>query len=327
MMPTSPVARALIVRADMLRGNAAQASTELAKLQKDYPNAAPVLNLVAARELAASRLESARANYTKALAISPDNLEALEGLSGIDIRTNRKKEAVDRIEAVLKRATPSASLYVLAARVYEGAGMYARTEELLKLAIEKDPAQLGAYMKLGQFYVSQKRLADARDQYQTLVTRNPRSVPMNTMLGMLMEAQGDLPSAEKQYVQTLAVDAEAAVAANNLAWIYVSSNRNVDKGLELAQIAVRKLPDVPQVTDTLGWAYYKKAMYSQAVRYLETSVAKDASDPTTHYHLGMAYSQVGEFEKAKKALQKALSMSQSFDGADEARKTLASLGK
>jgi hypothetical protein len=37
--------------------------------------------------------------------------------------------------------------------------------------------------------------------------------------------------------------------------------------------------------------------------------------------------QMGDFEKAKKALQKALAGGQAFDGADEARKTLASLGR
>ena len=45
-----------------------------------------------------------------------------------------------------------------------------------------------------------------------------------------------------------------------------------------------------------------------------------------HYHLGMAYLQAGEVDKAKKSLQRALAMSQNFEGADEARKTLASFG-
>jgi len=327
LQPDNPVARSQLVRAQLLRGNNTEATSELAKLQKDYPKAAPVLNLIAARELAAGRLDAARAGYAQVLAVSPNDLEALEGLSVIDVRSNRKKEAVDRMEAVLKRLAPSAALYILTARVNEANGNFARTEELLKLAIEKDPARLAAYLRLGQFYASQKRLADAREQFQMLVSRNPRSVAMNTMLGMLMEAQPDVAAAEKQYVQTLAIDPEAGVAANNLAWIYASTNRNLDKAVELAQVAVRKLPNVPQATDTLGWAYYKKAMYSQAVPYLEASVAKDATDASTHYHLGMAYSQVGEFEKAKKALQKALSMSQTFDGAEEARKTLAGLGR
>jgi hypothetical protein len=41
----------------------------------------------------------------------------------------------------------------------------------------------------------------------------------------------------------------------------------------------------------------------------------------------MAYVQAGEIEKGKKSLEKALSMSKTFDGAAEARKTLAGLGR
>ena len=317
----------MVVRAELIRGNTAKAATELAILEKDFPKAPPVMNLVAARELASGRPDAARAAYAKTLAVDPDNLEALQGLSVLDIRANRKKEAVDRIEASLKRSPPNDDRFVLAARIHDAAGNAARAEELLKAAIDKEPSRMGGYMLLGQFYLTQKRLTDARDQFQTLVSKNPRSVSANTMLAMLLEMQKDLPAAEKQYQQTLVIDPESPVAANNLAWIYVASNRNVDKAIELAQIAVRKLPDAPQVNDTLGWAYFKKGMYPQAVRFLEHSIAKSASDPTVHYHLGMAYSQTGEIEKAKTSLKKALSMSSSFDGAAEAKKTLDELGR
>ena len=323
----NPMARALIVRADLLRGNNAKAAAELASLEKEFPTAPPVMNLSAARELTAGRLDAARAAYVRTLAASPDNLEALEGLITIDLRSNRQKEAVDRVEAAVKRAAPSANLYMIAGRVNSAAGNQARAEELFKLAIEKEPARLATYLGLGQFYMAQKRLADARDQFQTLVSKNPRSVPMNTMLGMLLEAQKDIAGAEKQYIQTLAIDPEAPIAANNLAWLYVSTNRNLDKALELAQVAVRKMPDEPHVNDTLGWAYYRKAMYSQAVRHLELSTSKDATDPSVHYHLGMAYFQVGDLEKSKRSLQKALSINSVFEGAEEAQKTLAKIGR
>ncbi len=57
------------------------------------------------------------------------------------------------------------------------------------------------------------------------------------------------------------------------------------------------------------------------------SLKRDATDPGVHYHLGMAYVATGDLEKARAALGKALLMSQTFDGADEARKTLAGLGR
>jgi Tfp pilus assembly protein PilF len=45
-----------------------------------------------------------------------------------------------------------------------------------------------------------------------------------------------------------------------------------------------------------------------------------------HYHLGVAYSQAKQIEKAKKSLRQALAMKKDFEGAADARKVLAELG-
>jgi tetratricopeptide (TPR) repeat protein len=325
--PANPGARAMLIRIDLARGNTTRANTNLADLQKQFPNSPSVLNLVAAQHAVAGRLDAARTTYAKALDAAPSDLEALEGMLSMSFSTGRKQDAVHAIDEAMKRIAPSAALYAMAGRAYLAAGNPAKAEELLKKAIDLDPAKLQAYGLLGQLYISQKRLGDAKDQYIELTTKNPKSVPASTMLGMILEAQRDLPAAEAQYQKTIGLDADAAVAANNLAWLYVSSNRNLDQALQLAQTAAKQLGEVPQVNDTLGWIYYRKGMFQPAVRHLEKSIQKDATDPSVHYHLGMAYAGDGEFEKARKSLQKALSMSTSFEGADEAKKTLASFGK
>jgi Flp pilus assembly protein TadD len=123
----------------------------------------------------------------------------------------------------------------------------------------------------------------------------------------------------------LTLDPRAPVAANNLAWMYVAANRNLDQALQLAQIAQQELPNEPGVNDTLGWIYYRKGMATQALPYLETSVRGDPTDAMTQYHLGMAYFQKGDFENAKKALRRAMAFKTEFDGAAEGRKQLAQL--
>jgi len=57
------------------------------------------------------------------------------------------------------------------------------------------------------------------------------------------------------------------------------------------------------------------------------SLSRDQTNPAVHYHLGMAYVRNGDVAKGAKSLQKALAMNQSFEGADEARKTLAEANK
>ena len=326
--PNHPIARALIVRAELMRNNVSLADAELAKLRKEFPDTLAVMSLVGAREMAAGRFDSARAMYEKVLAAYPQHLEALEALGGLDLRHGRKKEAAARVESTLALAfgNPSADLLLVSAKVHIGAGNFDRAEVLLKQAIDREPSRLNAYGILGQLYALQNRLIDAQAQFQALLQRDPKSVSAGTMLGMIFEARNDQAGAERQYKQTLAVDPSAAVAANNLAWIYVSTGRNLDEALQLAQTALKSVPEEPHVNDTIGWVFYRKGLYREAIRHLELSIKRDASDATVHYHLGMAYAGAGDRDRARQSLTRALSMSQRFDGADEAKKTLGSLG-
>ena len=324
--PTNPQARALQIRVLLLQHSAVRAKQELASLRADFPNSPTVLDLVAAQQLSDGQTEAARASYAKAADMAPSDREALAGLVTLDLAAGHTKAAVDRVDAAMKRVEPTGSFLMLAAETYRAAGDQAKAEELLKRAIDAEPQRLKAYSLLGELYVRQNRLGDAQTQFQKIVERNPKSTSANTMLGMLYEVQGKTPEAEHQYEQTLAVDSRAAVASNNLAWLYVADGRNLDKALMLAQTALQQMPDEPHVNDTLGWIYFRKKMPAAAIKYLESSVQKDPGDPSTHYHLGMAYVETGEPVKAKQELQRALGFKRDFDGADEARKALAQIG-
>jgi Flp pilus assembly protein TadD len=146
------------------------------------------------------------------------------------------------------------------------------------------------------------------------------------MLAVLLESQGRTADAETEYQHTLALDPRAAVAANNLAWLYVAGNRNLDQALQLAQTAQHQLPDEPRVSDTLGWIFVKKNMAPQAIPLLEASVRIAPGDPTFQYHLGMAYVQTGDWDKARRALKQALALKPDFDGAADAKSALATIG-
>jgi Flp pilus assembly protein TadD len=67
-------------------------------------------------------------------------------------------------------------------------------------------------------------------------------------------------------------------------------------------------------------------MAAAAIQPLEVSVRKAPTEPTFQYHLGMAYMQTGEWDKAKRALKEALALKSDFDGASDARTALSTIG-
>jgi tetratricopeptide (TPR) repeat protein len=198
-------------------------------------------------------------------------------------------------------------------------------ERRLRSIIEMEPSNMRAYDMLGRLYIDQKKLAEARREFQVIADKQPKSVGANTIVGMLYHSENQTAEAERAYKRALDADPSAPVAANNLAYIYAERGENLDEALALAKAAALRLPEEPQVMDTIGWVYYKKQTASLAIPQFEQCVEKDPKNAVYQFHLGLAQAQAGDTAKARAALEQALKLSPSFPGADEARRTLASL--
>src|SRR5262249_38511065 len=245
---------------------------------------------------------------------------ALAGLARLDLAAGRRQDATDRLAHAIALAPNNVDLLLLAARTHATVGDLKQTESLLQRALEVDPSNIQAYSLLGQLYVQQRRTEDAKAKFDEVLRRNPASVAASTMIGLLNEQEGNRVQAIKDYQRTLSIDPRAGVAANNLAYLYVSANDRLDEALQLAQTASQARPGNRIVADTLGWIYVKKNQPAMGIPHLEASAARMPTEPQFHYHLGMAYFQAGEFDKAKRALTKALELKPDFDGAAAARK-------
>ena len=57
------------------------------------------------------------------------------------------------------------------------------------------------------------------------------------------------------------------------------------------------------------------------MRHLEASASQRPTNASVHYHLGIAYQQLGDHERARRSLEKAVGLG-TFDEIDQARKAL-----
>jgi len=268
---------------------------------------------------------AAQTAFERALQLDAGNREALTDLVGLYTDTNRFADAQRLIADRLAHSPNDSELMLLAARTYTTGGDSPSAEEMLKRVIGQDAGNISAYGLLGEIYLSERRLEAARLEYEKAVTNNPTSVPANTIVAMILEAQSKFAEATRRYQRVLELDLNAVVAANNLACLYLDRGDNIDLALQLAQRAKKTLPNDPRVNDTLGWIYYQKKLSTQAIAALQESVVRDPSISLHLYHLGMAYIRAGDWPHARQPLQKAL-LNPSFPGVDDARRALAMIG-
>jgi tetratricopeptide (TPR) repeat protein len=142
------------------------------------------------------------------------------------------------------------------------------------------------------------------------------------MAAMLHEARGDRPRAKQAYEAIVAGDARAGIASNNLAWIYAEEGR-LDDALRLARIAQEQMMRRPEGEDTLGWVQLRRGLTADAIAAFTRAVGRAPKNPVYHYHLGLAYLKIGDKARGHGELQRALTLSPDFNGAEDARQQLS----
>jgi tetratricopeptide (TPR) repeat protein len=324
--PGSLSTRLTLVRALAQRRDYAQAQEMLKVLLKAAPESPSVHALMGTVLIKSGDAAGARAEYDKALERDPLQLEAIEGLTSLDVKAQHGPAAIARLESLVERAPRNAGLLMLSAAAYASVKDLTRAEQALLEALEVDPGLMPAYGMLGRIYLVQNKLDAAKAQFEKVVAAQEKPVAALTMVGMIEQMQSRLPEAEQTFQKVLRLDPRAGVAANNLAWIYAERGANLDTALQLAQTAKAAMPDQPQVNDTLGWVYFKKDMLPMAISTLQHTLELDSNNGPASYHLALVYEKSGNRAEAKRLLQQSLKLNPTADFSADAKRRLETLG-
>ncbi len=308
--PGVPEARLVLARALVAQRDLVRAESEIDRLSEGVIRAPPsVQALRGTLYLLKGNPAVARAAFQLAFDAEPSSICGLDRSDHAGRAGEAAGAGARSVWSSALTAEPkSPALLLVAAKVYVQSGDLPSAERALRQAIDRAPINTEPYVLLGEIYRSQGRLDTARVEMDAAVEANPSNVPARTMAAMLVHAQQKPDEAKRRYLELLNIEPQAAVAANNLAWIYAEEKQNLDEALELAQRAVDQMVDYPEAWDTLGWVYYRKQLPILAVEPFEKALAKDPNNATFHYHLGLALAGSGDRTKSRVAFERALKL-------------------
>ncbi|MGE3465726.1 MAG: tetratricopeptide repeat protein [Pyrinomonadaceae bacterium] len=299
-------------------GNFPQAKADLDEVVRLSPRSSSALVNRAKVSLAERNSEAALELYEKALELDAENFDAVSGIVATSVKLGRPAYAHAKINELIAasggKADVVAALKYLNSTVYSAEKKTAEAEAELTAAIELNENYLPAYSAYADLLVSLGRTDEAAAQYRTVIEKRP-SGQAYTMLGILEEARGNTAEAETSYRKALEIAPEAAIAANNLAWLIAENQGNLDEALRLATGAVSKNQSVAGFYDTLGWVYYKKGLSSPAVEQLKKAVTMDEANakklgtvpnPSYRVRLGMALAKAGDKASARREVEASL---------------------
>jgi tetratricopeptide (TPR) repeat protein len=142
---------------------------------------------------------------------------------------------------------------------------------------------------------------------------SPENVDLLYQIGILYEKNGDTERALQHMEDVLSIDPEYANALNFIGYTWAEKGINLDKAEEMIKKALMKRPDDGYIIDSIGWVYYKKGDYVNALTEILRAHQSLPDDPTIAEHLGDVYVSLKEYDKAIDYFEKSIKLEKKED--------------
>lgn len=293
--PTDATAIELLGSAQLLTEQRSDALSTFRRLASDYPRSLVAQLRLGQAHLALGDARSAEAAFGKALAIAPDNAEALVSIAQIHGQTGRFDEAM-KVADKLRSSSPRSPIgYALAGDLSMVQGKH---PDAIK-AYEAGVAATAAGALILKLHAAQT--AAGRNPSLAPLTawldKHPETAEMRVYLASRQHAAGALAEAAENYRKVIAVNPYNALALNNLADIYA---RLQDKrALETAESAYRLKPDDADVMDTYGVVLSREGRHEAALDMLKKARARKPDSASIKLDHALALARAGKAQTAR----------------------------
>jgi len=246
--------------------------------------------------------EQAVAAYDKMAALGGDlQVQAYDQ----EVETLREAHDYDKAVAVAKTAVEkqpkSNDAKLTLARQLADTG---HTDDGLNIAkglIQSNPKDMEGYYQLAQIYIDLRRWKDASDTLdaaEKIATKKEDQMMILFDRAMMADRAKRYDEAEANFRKVLQSEPDNALALNNFGFMLADRGVKLDEALTMIRKAVSLEPTNYAYLDSLGWTYFRLGQYSQAEDNLTRAIARGASDPTVHDHLGDVYEKTGRLKLA-----------------------------
>ncbi len=251
------------------------------------------------------KLSLAADNLTIARNLRPDSVETVQLLGYVRFAQDNYSDAIALLKSAIDRGGDNALTRYRLGLAYQHSGQHAKARASLRAATLKYPKDVPILAALARLESRLSHSSEAAYWYRKAVALRPNDVDLfYEMIGALMAAENYLRAqiALKSYLAEHPNDAEGW---HKLADVYQKLGLSVE-----AQAVYLKLDEMgalrPQERRTLLEAYLRRGQWAEAARQYE-KLSKQAN-ADLHIAGGQAYANLGMWDQAIGALQKAVAL-------------------
>ena len=321
-LPDSPEVLDALGRTQLASGEFSQAIATYSKLAGMQPLSPQPHMRLADAHLAEKNKEAAAQSLRKGLEIKPDLLDAQRALIVLDLDAKKFQDALTTARTVQKQRPKEAVGYVLEGDINAAQKNWDAAATAYRVGLKQvNSSELA--IKLYSVLLASGKGAEADKFSATWQKDNPKDAAFFFYLGDGAIARKDYVGAEKNYAAVIKLQANNAVAYNNLAW--VTAKLNKDGAIAFAEKANALAPNQPAFMDTLAVLLSDKDDYAKAVELQNKVLALQPQNPFFKLNLAKIHIKGGKKDLAKKELDDLSKLGDKFAGQAEVVNLLKSL--
>ena len=267
-------------------------------------------------QLARHQYEEARKSFEKALEIDKTNYLAMNNIAAVLIRTGDYALALKILRSSVVADPACADTYVKTAEVFNRLHASADEEKIWLAWMTATNNSVDARLKLTEFYLRQKRFADAATVIETiekgkslpvervraavLANQNKQQEALSLLEGLRAEHPDDFAVINDLVTLLLRIGkvneakklASRATQSHPMAasWYLLGLCEDASKDEAAAEKSYRKAvelaPEHPQALNNLGVIAINRKETASAIEYFEKSVRSDLGYEDAQYNLG-----------------------------------------
>lgn len=180
-------------------------------------------------------------------------------------------------------------------------------------AVRLMPKQPEPHIVLGLAYLQSDQFEKASQAFQEGIRHNPKNADLHFNLGTAYDKMSRFDDVERAMETALSIDPHHADALNYLGYSYAERGVKIEQALSLTKRAVSLKPENGYYVDSLGWAFYKSGLLSEALTEIKRAVSLVGDDPVIYEHLGEIYMKQQNMADARDAWLHSLELDPSND--------------
>jgi tetratricopeptide (TPR) repeat protein len=243
---------------------------------------------------------------------SPQNSGAAVLLGVLLAGQDRPEEALAAYRSVPLTDPQSAQARDYEARLLTQEKRFGEALTLAQGAVNAPGAAASDFARLGDVLDSMKRYDEAAAAYGRAVelarAQGLKSDlwPLYLLQASALEEANRWPQAKQALQAGLAIAPEQPLILNFLGYAKLEHGEDLDSAEVMIRKASELAPDDASITDSLGWALFKRGRVDEAIQTLQRAAAKDPQQAEIHEHLGDALFKAGRRFEARFAWSAAL---------------------